>query len=206
MGLPIAHKCYPIPLKNQKFKDKEIRQLEKAGCISKSLSPWAIPLIILPKKPDPWNPQKQQLYLGLDYQSLNKSVNTIHHGNSVISYYLLPNITHLLAGLQRFTIFSSLHVSSGYHHISLTPEAKPKTTFATPSGKWYWNMVVFDICLLPGVFCYLVSQVLSGLYFCFASLDDILFYSASWKEHPWDLEAVFIHLKAAYLKTKLRKC
>ena len=77
------------------FIDEEIRVLENAGCISKSLSLWAIPVIIIPKKPDPLNLQKQQIHLVLDYWSLNKSINAAHKGNSVISYYPLPNIRGL---------------------------------------------------------------------------------------------------------------
>ena len=52
-GLPIAHKPYPISRKYQKLIDEEIRLLEDAVCISKSLSPWAASVIIVTKKPDP---------------------------------------------------------------------------------------------------------------------------------------------------------
>ena len=78
----------------------------------------------------------------------------------------------LPARLQKCTIFSSLGLRSDYYHISLTPEAKPKTAYAKTYCKWYWNMDPFGICSLPGVSCYLMSQVLSGLDFCFAYLDD----------------------------------
>ena len=84
-------------------------------------------------------------------------------------------------------------------------EAKPKTAFAT-SGKWHWNVAPFIICLLPGVFCHLLSQVLPGLDFCFAYLDDILVYTASWKEHLEHLEMDFKHIKEANLKIKISKC
>ena len=62
---------YPIPLKYQKSVDEEIKLLENAGCISKSLSLAATPVIIVHKKSDPTNPCKQQLCLVLDYRSLN---------------------------------------------------------------------------------------------------------------------------------------
>ena len=51
--------------------------------------------------------------------------------------------------------------------------AKPETAFATISGIWHWNVAPFGIFSLPGVFCYLMSQVLTGLDFCFGYLDDI---------------------------------
>ena len=48
-GPPVAHKPYPIPLKYQKFVDKEIKLLENAGCKSKSLRLWDAPVIKAPK-------------------------------------------------------------------------------------------------------------------------------------------------------------
>ena len=59
MGAPIACKPYPIPLKYLKFIGKEIRLLKNVVWISKSLSPLATPVTVVPKKPDPLNPQKQ---------------------------------------------------------------------------------------------------------------------------------------------------
>ena len=129
VGLPVVHKPYPIPLKYQAFVNKEIKLLEIAGYMSYNLYLWAIPVIIVCKKPDPTNPCKQQLNLILEYRSLNKSINAAHNDSSVISYYSLPNITNLLSRLQNCKIFSSLNLRSGYHHIGLTPEAKPKTAF-----------------------------------------------------------------------------
>ena len=166
-GPPVVCKPYPILLKYQKFIEEEIKLLENAGYISKCFNPWAAPVIIVPKKPGPFNPHKQQFHLSLDYRSLNKSIYAVHNGNSVISYYLQPNIMDLLVRLQNCTTFSSLNLRSGYHHISFTSEAKPKTTFASAStsGKWHWKVVPFGICSLPGVFCHLMLQVLSGVDF-----------------------------------------
>ena len=50
-----------------------------------------------------------------------------------------------------------------------------------------------------------MSQILSGLDFCFTYLDDILIYSASWEEHLQHFETFFRHLKAANLNIKLSK-
>ena len=128
-------------------------EIKNAGCISKSLSQWAAPVIIVPNKPDPTNPCRQQLRLVLDFRSLNKLINAVHNDNSAISYYPLPNIMDLLARLQNCTIFSSLDLRSYYHHICLTLVAKPKTAFATTSGKWYWKVAPVGICSVQGVFC-----------------------------------------------------
>ena len=129
--LPVAWKPYPIPLKYQKFFDEEIKAVRKCRLYIQKFKPVGHSSYYSTKKWDPSNPHKQQLWCVLDYRSPNKSINMTHDGNSIISYYPLPNITDLLARLQNCTIFSSLELSSGYHHIGLTPEAKPKTAFAT---------------------------------------------------------------------------
>ena len=52
-GPSIPCKQYPILLKYQMFIDKVMWLLENAKYISKSLIPWAVPIIIVPRKPDP---------------------------------------------------------------------------------------------------------------------------------------------------------
>ena len=42
-GPPVSTKPYTIPLKYKSFVDEEIKLLEDAGCISKSLSDWHLP-------------------------------------------------------------------------------------------------------------------------------------------------------------------
>ena len=51
-GLPTASKLYTVPLKYQEFVDHEIKQLEEAGIILQSMSDWASPILVVPKKED----------------------------------------------------------------------------------------------------------------------------------------------------------
>ena len=55
-GSPIFMKQYTIPLKYQNFIDNETKRLEEAGLISRSLSNWYVPCMVVPKKQDPDNP------------------------------------------------------------------------------------------------------------------------------------------------------
>ena len=50
MGPPITSKPYTVPLKYPKFLDHENKQLEKVGIISRSMSDWASPFLVVPKK------------------------------------------------------------------------------------------------------------------------------------------------------------
>ena len=49
-GPPIASKPHTVPLKYCKFMDHKIKQLEEAGIISRNMSDWASPILVVPKK------------------------------------------------------------------------------------------------------------------------------------------------------------
>ena len=52
---PITQKPYTLPLKHAKWVQKELDILEKAGVIVRSVSPWASPIVIVPKRTTPGN-------------------------------------------------------------------------------------------------------------------------------------------------------
>ena len=49
-GPPIASWPYVFPLRHHSFVQEEIANLERAGVICKSLSPYASPIVVVPKK------------------------------------------------------------------------------------------------------------------------------------------------------------
>ena len=136
-GPPVSTKPYTIPLKYKAFIDEEIKILEDADCISKSLSDWASPICIMKKKPDPSQPDKPQLHMCIHYRKVNQSLITAHNNSNgkVVSTFPLPKIQELLSHLNKCKYFSSLDLHSGYYHISLTEEAKKKTAFISIDGK-----------------------------------------------------------------------
>ena len=137
-GPPVSTKPYTIPLKYKAFFDDEIKLLEDAGCISKSLSNWASPICIMKKKPDPSQPNKPQLYMCIKYRKVNQSLITACNNSNgkVVSTFPLLKIQELLSHLNKCKHFSSLDLNSGYYHISLAEEAKKKTAFVTADGKY----------------------------------------------------------------------
>ena len=46
---PICQKPYTLPLKHYSWVQQEIETLEHAGVIKKSISPWASPIVVVPK-------------------------------------------------------------------------------------------------------------------------------------------------------------
>ena len=48
-SLPITQKPYTLPLKHITWVQRELEILEKAGVIVRSVSPWASPIVVVPK-------------------------------------------------------------------------------------------------------------------------------------------------------------
>ena len=109
---------------------KEITTLEKAGIITKSILPWASPVVIVIKKSA--QGESPQRRMCVDFRRLNKQlpeVKNMSGGKECISLVPLPKIDKLYAKLPGNKVLSILDLRSGYHHIGLSDSAKPKTAF-----------------------------------------------------------------------------
>ena len=60
-SLPITPKPYTLPLKHATWVQKELEILEKAGVTVRSVSPWASPIVIVPKGTALGEPPKRRL-------------------------------------------------------------------------------------------------------------------------------------------------
>ena len=50
---PVCQRPYNLPLKQREWVQKELETLERAGMIVRSISPWASPIVVVPKKTEP---------------------------------------------------------------------------------------------------------------------------------------------------------
>ena len=69
LSWPVSQRPYMLPLKHHDWVKKEIEQLECAGVFKKCPSPWASPIIIVPKKSGPGEPSKRRMCV--DYHRIN---------------------------------------------------------------------------------------------------------------------------------------
>ena len=60
-SLPITQKPYTLPLKHTAWVQRELEILEKGGVIVRSVSSWASPIVVVPKRTAPGEPPKQRL-------------------------------------------------------------------------------------------------------------------------------------------------
>ena len=72
---PISQRPYNLPLKHADWVQKELDTLEKAGVITRSVSPWASPMVIVPKKTEPGESPRRRLCV--DYRTINKLLPTV---------------------------------------------------------------------------------------------------------------------------------
>ena len=56
---PVSSRPYTLPLKHYEWVQREIESLERAGVITKSMSKWASPIVIVPKKSAPGEPRRE---------------------------------------------------------------------------------------------------------------------------------------------------
>ena len=196
---PFASKPYTLPLKHYEWVQREIQTLEHAGIIERSISPWASPVVIVPKRSAPGEPPRRRMCV--EYRRINKlqpEVTKADGGKRCISLIPLPKIDELYAKLKGYKVFSSLDLRSGYYHIGLSDSAKPKSAFVLSSlSKYQFNRVPFGLAQAPAYFQKLINDVLKGCNFTMGYLDDIIIYSRSEKEHLEHLEEIFSRLKAA---------
>ena len=66
---PICQKPYTLALMHYQWVQKEVEQLERTGIITRSVSPWASPIVIVPKKSAPDEPPRRRMCI--DFQILN---------------------------------------------------------------------------------------------------------------------------------------
>ena len=208
---PITQRPYTLALKHVQWVQEEIEILERAGIIAKSVSPWASPIVIVPKKTAPGEPPRRRMCV--DYRMLNQLLPKVDKAHSkakgVLTLVPLPKIDEIYAKLEGSTIYSTFDMRSGYYHLELSQESQPKSAFVIggpKGGKWEFKRCPFGLTQAPAYFQMLVNKVLEGLEFAFGYLDDILIYSKDMEEHLQYVRTLFERMRQADLKLTKRKC
>ena len=171
------------------------------------MSPWASPVVIVPKKSAPREPPKRRLCVNFrKVNELQQEVITAGKTKGQISIHPLPKIDEMYAKLKGAKVFSTIDLRSGYHHIALGKSSRAKTAFVTPFGKYKFLIVPFGLAQAPAYFQLLMNEVLKGLQYAMTHLDDIIIFSENELEHLEHLEEVFCRRREAGLKMKRSKC
>ena len=192
---PVSSRPYTLPLKHYEWVQREIESLEWVGVIKKSMSNWANPIVVVPKKSAPGEPLKRRLCI--DFRKVNELQEVLAEGKKggQISLHPLPKIDEMYTKLKGTKVFSTIDLRSRYYHMALGKDSRAKTAFVMPFGKYKFLMVPFGLAQAPAYFQLLMNQVLEGLPFAMTYLDDIIIFSNSKEEHLLHLEEVFRQLR-----------
>ena len=138
-GTTTPIRCAPRRMSPQKIKKEEacVAEMLTGGQIEPSDSPWSAPVVLVTKKDGGTR-------FCVDYRRLNLA--------TVKDAYPLPRIDDTLDMLAGKKWFSTLDLASGYWQVSLSPEARCKTAFATHSGLFQFRVMPFGLCNVPATF------------------------------------------------------
>ena len=185
---PYHAKPYPVPYSQEKRLKEEIKRLCEYGVLRKiNNSEWACPMFTI-TKPD------GSLRSLADLREVNKVIKR--------KPYPLPKITDMLQKLEGFMFTTSLDLNMGYYHMLLTPFSSSLCTVVLPWGKYEYCRLPMGLCVSPDVFQEKMSDLMSGLEFARAYLDDLLIISTEtgFDKHLGKLEQVLTRLQQAGLK------
>jgi hypothetical protein len=141
---PISKRPYRMSVEELKELKKQLTELQEAGYIRPSSSPWGAPVLFVQKKDG-----SQRMCV--DYRSLNDV--------TVKDKYLLPCVEDSFVQRRGARIFSKIDLRSGYHQMKIRQSDTSKMAFSTRYGLYEFTIMSFGLTSAPTYFMDLKNKV-----------------------------------------------
>ena len=178
----------------REIEEKQIADMEAAGIISESNSPYCAPLVITFRKDG--RPR-----LCTDFRRLNEVTKR--------DAKPMPRVDEVIEALVDSKVYATLDVKQAYWNIPIKKEHREKTAFATSDGKLYqYDVMPFGLSNGSATCQRLMNIMLKDLEWkiCITYQDDIVVYADSMDQLIERLRMVIERIRKGKVKLSPHKC
>ena len=190
---PVAQAARRIPFHMRKKVSDALDELEKQNIIERveGPTPYVSPIVVIPKKDG-------SVRICVDMRIPNKAIQRERHPS--------PTVDDLIHSLNGAKMFSKLDLRSGYHQLTLAPECRYITTFATHKGLRRYRRLNFGTSSAGEIFQHVIHEQIRDIPGALNISDDVIIYGTTVEEHNKALHAVCEKFAQVGLTLNREKC